>query len=179
MKNLSFLILFVFFAFPIFSQTWEKNIERNNWGEVKGFYYIQNVNCSGVGTNGQGMWRLYIRFEPKEKSLSFAIYTIKANNLTPALLVRPSDVTISLRIGDNIQSFNGIATGDFNRIIIMPTMAKVSDISKGQDESLMNTDQRLINALQENNKYTILIEGSTSSSLWHVRANINGSMPKE
>jgi len=176
MKNQFWFIYFFLITFPILAQSWTRTEIRDNWGEIKKYIYVQNVICTGLGSSGQGTWNLQIRFDPKEKAISFFISPISSDGLTPFWLIVPTDVTISLRNNNNTQSFFGIGqspNSSLDNVAIISTTGKLIDIL--YEKASYNTDQELINALKRNIDYTILIEVWNNTR--YVRAYIKGNMP--
>jgi len=175
MKKIFLFSSFFLLTFPLFTQTWTKTANKDNWGDIIGYDYVQTVTCVGRGATGQGTWNLQIRYEPDKNAISFVIFPINQDDFSPFRLILPTDVTISLRNGDNIKTFYGLGqTPDFGGpMIIISTTGKLADIIFKKASG--STDKKLIDELRKNNNYLILIEGYDNT--WFVRANIKGNMP--
>jgi hypothetical protein len=163
------------------SQIWQKQYRKDNWGDIIGYTYDQLVVASGRGSSGQGTWSLMIKFDPADNSVSFGILPRNEGDLTLFLLIRPTEVTISLRSGNVTHSFKGVAQGGlFRPIAIISVSGKNGVLSSVFSENTdVKTDPLLVEALKKNTDYTILIEGNADRNDWYVRANIKGYLVVE
>jgi hypothetical protein len=151
-------------ASGLFAQTWQKHVTRDNWGDISDYDYVQIGTCTGRGSSGEDTWAFAIIYTPSENLIAFGIYATKQLQWAPAFVFIDENVTISIREdGTNAtQSFWGFAS---------------SKASNTEDLGVICSDRNLINALQRNSNFTVLIESGNGS--WYIRSRITGNMPRE
>jgi len=184
MKKIIIFFIITLITPSLYSQAWAKTQVMDKWGEITGYRFMQSVTCTGVGANGKGTWNFRIIYEPNsEFKLIFFITPLRSDGFSPSWVILYNDVTISLRNGDNILTFIGIAKStDLDSLFVVPSIVGARDAivdaivgsgKKGND--FLSIDSKILEALRSNIDYTILIEASS----WWVRANIKGGMPIE
>jgi hypothetical protein len=163
MKKFQFcFLLLAVTASAVFSQTWSRSEDRDNWGDLQGTIIFQHTTCTGNGSSGEETWRFVIFYRTtKPEVITIGIVPMHQLQTAPIFVIINEDVTISVREDNNTQVFRGIVS------------ASESGITSGTIIGCL--DQRLKEALQRDANYRILIEGRKKS--WYVRANIRGNMP--
>ena len=161
--KVKFCLLLIFLVTTLSAQDWRRSESRNRWGDLEGYEYLQATNCTGRGSSGEGRWNFGIGYNTANPSvLLIGIVAIGSLEFAPVLVIFDEQVTISLREGNNIQTFPGLL---------------VSQRSSLDALSIACMDTKIIDILRRNANFTILVEGKNNR--WHVRANIKGNLPRE
>lgn len=137
---------------------WEKQIARNEWGDVTGSYYAQVVQIEEGGGEASDVRELVIVYRGNNRIVIFV-----GDDITSPIsgFELGSGINVSLRDGNGTtQNFNGYG-------------------KSGKEGYFEVHDASFVQALRKDTKYKILIRynGKGIEADWYARANIRGGLP--
>jgi len=158
-----FCIIFLFFTTGLYSQNWRKEENKNKWGDITGYSYMQDASGTINQNKDIPIIIIYVASsgEIKEQNMFLIVsQTIGDLNFNPASGFIDEVVTLSLRKDGITKSYKGTtyaAKGTYNQAWI----------------AFIDAD--LTNTLKGVGQWDVLIEGRN----WYIRSTIKGGLPSK